>query len=111
MKLPLGTIGMGLGILVLLQFMIFNEATREEILQARFVGIIVAILVFVAGALTFWLPRIGGLIFITSAFLAFSGSNGFPELAFWGSASLILGTLSGFLGWKECDLESSPKRD
>ena len=89
MKLPLGTIGMGLGILVLLQFMIFNEATREELSQARFIGIFVAILVFVAGAFTFRLPRIGGLIFIISAFLAFSGSNGFPDLAFWGSASLM----------------------
>ncbi|MEP2985322.1 MAG: hypothetical protein ABJN39_14450 [Sulfitobacter sp.] len=101
MKLSVGIIGIGLSILVMLQFMIFNEVVRDELSQASSLGIIFATLVFVAGALTFKLPRVGGLIFTVAAFLASSISNDFPDMAFWGSASLILGTLSGFFGWKE----------
>ena len=107
MKLSLGAIGIGLSILVMLQFMVFNEETREELTQANSVGIAAAILVFVAGALTFKLPCLGGLTFAVAAFLAFSSSNDFPDMAFWGSASLILGTLSGFFGWREYDLANN----
>ena len=110
MKLSIGTIGIGLSILVLLQFLIFDDAAGEGLSQARSIGIIVSTLVFAAGTFTFWLPRIGGLIFMVSAFLAFSVSGDFPDMAFWGSASLILGTLSGFFGWKECDLASNAER-
>lgn len=56
---------------------------------------------FVAGALTFRFPQVGGLIFAIAAFLAFSVSNNLPDMAFWGSISLVLGTLAGFSGWKE----------
>ena len=101
MKLSLGTIGIGLSILVMLQFMIFNEGALNGLSQASSLGIMFATLVFVAGAFTFKLPRVGGLIFTIAAFLAFSISNDFPDMAFWGSASLILGTLSGFSGWKK----------
>ena len=111
MKLSIGTIGIGLSTLVLLQFLIFDHAAEGGLLQARSIGIIVSILVFAAGTFTFWLPRIGGFIFVVSAFLAFSVSSDFPGMAFWGSASLILGTLSGFFGWKECDLASNAERD
>lgn len=100
MKLSLGTIGIGLSILVMLQFMIFNEVALNELSQASSLGIIFATLVFVAGAFTFKLPRVGGLIFTVAAFLALSISNHFPDMAFWGSASLILGTLANFFGWK-----------
>lgn len=80
--------------------MIFNEVALNELSQASSLGIILATLVFVAGAFTFKLPRIGGLIFTIAAFLALSISNHSPDMAFWGSASLILGTLANFFGWK-----------
>ena len=111
MKISLGTIGIGLSILVLLQFLIFDEAAGEGFSQPRSIGIVVSILVFAAGTFAFWLPRVGGLIFVVSAFLAFSVSSDFPDMAFWGSASLILGTLSGFFGWKEWNLASGAERD
>ena len=101
MKLSLGTIGIGLSILVMLQFMIFNEGAVDGPSQASSLSIIFAILVFVAGTFTFKFPCVGGLIFTVAAFLAYSISNGFPDMAFWGSASLVLGTLSGFFGWKK----------
>ncbi|WP_435988361.1 hypothetical protein [Sulfitobacter sp. SH24] len=104
MKLSLGAIGIGLSILVMLQFMVFHEQTGEELTQTSSFGITFAVLVFGAGALTFKLPRLGGVIFVVAAFLAFSISNDFPDMAFWGSASLVLGTLSGLFGWKEYDL-------
>ncbi len=111
MKISLGTIGIGLSILVLLQFLIFDEAAGEGFSQPRSIGIVVSILVFAAGTFAFWLPRVGGLIFVVSAFLAFSVSSDFPDMAFWGSASLILGTLSGFFGWKEWNLANGAERD
>ncbi|MBO9432317.1 hypothetical protein [Sulfitobacter sp. R18_1] len=104
MKLSLGAIGIGLSILVMLQFMVFNKQTGGELTQASSFGITFAVLVFGAGALTFKLPRLGGGVFVVAAFLAFSISNDFPDMAFWGSASLVLGTLSGFFGWKDYDL-------
>lgn len=75
MKLSLGTIGIGLSILVMLQFMIFNEGAVDGPSQASSLSIIFAILVFVAGTFTFKFPCVGGLIFTVAAFLGLCCTN------------------------------------
>lgn len=104
MKVALGIIGIGLSVLVMLQSIVFDgvdSLIQEEVLYAGSVGVLVAFLIFVAAAFSFRLPLVGGVIFAISGFLAFSISAIFPDMAFWGSTSLILGTLAGFSGWKE----------
>ena len=104
MKTASGVVGISVSFLIILSYLVFdgvNSPAREEIFQASFVGIGVAFTMFFAGALTFRLPQVGGLIFVIAAFLAFSISNDLPDMAYWGSISLVLGTLAGFSGWKE----------
>ena len=97
MKIAVGIIGIGISIFVMLQAMAITGlgglAEEEAMHQAGSVGMLVALLMFVAAAFSFGLPRVGGVIFVLAALLAFMVSGDFPDMGVWGAISLLLGFL------------------
>ena len=97
MKIAVGIIGIGISIFVMLQAMAIaglgGLAEEEAMQQAGSVGVLVALLMFVASAFTFGLPKVAGVIFVVAALLAFMVSGDFPDMGV-GEGSLLY---SGFL--------------
>lgn len=104
MKIAVGIIGIGVSIFVMLQAMavagLGGLSEEETMRQAGSVSILAAFLMFIAAAFTFGLPKVGGVIFIISAILAFLVSGDFPDMAIWGSLGIILGVLAVLAGRK-----------
>ncbi|MCB0333933.1 MAG: SHOCT domain-containing protein [Bdellovibrionales bacterium] len=75
-----------------------NEATAA----AGGAGIIVAVLLFLGGALVFAVPRISLVIYIISALICYGAgySSDFSDLTIWGYACYVLATLSFFCSSK-----------
>jgi hypothetical protein len=61
-------------------------------------GIIMALLWLVACALVIALPLVSAGVFALAGVVGFSMSPNFPDLAYWGGASLVLAALS-LIGW------------
>lgn len=67
------------------------------------VGLLVALLFFIAGAFTFAHPKVAGFISIAAAFLAFMNWVGgdFSDMAVWAVIALILAVMEFYAGRKK----------
>jgi hypothetical protein len=62
------------------------------------IGLFMALLWLVACALVIPIPLVSAVVFAVAGVLGFAMSSDFPDLAYWGGASIILAVLS-VIGW------------
>lgn len=103
MRIAVLIIGLLLGLLMFLQSVVINilaDVADEEASEgAAAVGLLVALCWLVACAIVIAFPRFSMGLFIVAGLLAFLVSGDFPDMAVWGTISLILAGMS-YLGYR-----------
>lgn len=105
MKIAVGIIGLILGMLVLLQScavtagsgLMNDQATGG----AAAIGMLVGLVLVVAGAFSFALPLVEAIMFFVAGLLAFLASTqgSFEDITVWGYITMVL-AIMGFFTWR-----------
>jgi hypothetical protein len=102
MRIAVLILGLVLGALMFVQtFLVYalsGVAQSAETGEAGAVGLFMALLWLLACALVIPIPLASAVVFVVAGILGFAASGDFPDLAYWGGASIILAVLS-FIGW------------
>jgi len=100
MKTALGIICIMIGIVVILQSCVAATgsalAQDENTYGASAVGMIAGLLVFVAGAFAFGLPKVSMIILIIAGLIALIASSNFPDMMIWAFIAFGLAVLGFF---------------
>lgn len=100
MKTAIGIICIMIGIVVMLQSCV--AATGSALVQdensygASAVGLIAGLLVFVAGAFAFGLPKVSMFILMAAGLIALIASSNFPDMMIWAFIAFGLAGLGYF---------------
>ncbi len=98
MKVATGTIGLIVGLLVLLQSCTLTGAAalgqNASMTEAGQVGMLVGFLFFVGGAFAFGVPLVGAIVFALASLLGFGLAGDFEDMGVWAVIALILGAMS-----------------
>ena len=97
MKTAVGIIGIGLGLIVLMQSCTITGLSgmidEKETSEAGSLGMLTALLMFFGGAFSFGLPRVAAVVFALGFLISIPARDAFPDMWVWGIVSLILGVL------------------
>ena len=106
MKIAAGLVSILFSVIVFLQSFVLSVGggifADEAASSGGAVGILVALLFFVAGAFAFALPKIAMVISVITAFFAFMNWVGgdFPDMGAWAVLALCLAVIEYFAGRK-----------
>lgn len=102
MRIAVLILGLLLGAIMFFQtflsYTLSSAVDLEGQSESSAVGLFMALLWLLACALVFPLPLVSAIVFAIAGLLGFAASGDFPDLAYWGGASLVLAALSLF-GW------------
>ncbi|WIV50718.1 hypothetical protein QQG91_13800 [Marivivens sp. LCG002] len=102
MKIAVGIIGIVLSFVSFMQSGLLTVASsvaeKQGVMQAGAVGMLMAFLMFLGGAFSFGVPKVALVMFIVNFLLSFVAKDQFPDAAFWGYVSLVLGGLLAKFG-------------
>ncbi len=84
-----------------------DEATGES----AAVGVLMALLWLISCGFVIPMPRVSMALFAIAGLLGFAASGNFPDLAYWGGASLVLAVLSyfGYRGKRKADRKEAER--
>lgn len=102
MRIAILILGLILGAFMFFQtFLVYalsGVTSNADAGGAGAIGLFMALLWLVACALVIPIPLISAIVFAVAGLLGFAMSPDFPDLAYWGGASIILAVLS-VIGW------------
>lgn len=105
MKTAVGIIGVGLGLIVLMQACsvtgLSQLAQQQDSAEAGSIGMVVAVLMFLGGAFSFGVPRLATAMFGLAFLASLPARAAFPDMAVWGGVSIVLGLMLSFSQWKK----------
>lgn len=103
MRIAVLILGLLLGLLMFLQTILvygLSDAINDEAsAQASAIGVVMALLWLVACAFVLPFPLVSVVAFAIAGLFGFAASGEFPDLAIWGSVSVVLAVMSIF-GWR-----------
>lgn len=103
MRIAVLILGLLLGLLMFLQTLFvygLSDALNDEAsAQASAIGVVMALLWLVACAFVLPFPLVSVVAFAIAGLFGFAASGEFPDLAIWGSVSVVLAVMSIF-GWR-----------
>lgn len=103
MRIAVLILGLLLGLLMFLQTLLvygLSDAINDEAsAQASAIGVVMALLWLVACAFVLPFPLVSVVAFAIAGLFGFAASGEFPDLAIWGSVSVVLAVMSIF-GWR-----------
>ncbi|HEY8446896.1 MAG TPA: zinc ribbon domain-containing protein [Thermomicrobiales bacterium] len=88
-----------------------SAVNDENTSQSAAIGILMALLWLIACGFVIPVPRVSMVLFAVAGVLGFAASGDFPDLAFWGGASLFLAVLSyfGYRGKRKADQKEAER--
>lgn len=105
MRIAVGIIALVLSLMVFMQSCaltgVSSIADEQAMGEAGAIGILMAFGMLLGGAFAFALPNVAKIIFAIVFLLSFAAKTDFPDAAFWGYVSLVLGVLLAFFGEKK----------